>query len=381
MKKIVSLVAFCILFNFNYQAQLFGRKTISIADCSGAVNITESGIYTLQFIGNNGSDLKSFEKYTSDSVSRNLIWSYFETEQLGTISMLLKNSTQKVFCFETSEDSPCNQILTGQAKEIKLKHVSDSTTKWEFNVEDNKKYIFVFAAPSKSTEKLTFDFSYIAKDIDGIEIKDDKRVDLRDKSNLKYTYIRIRNARTKKPVSVNLTISGSKDVDGYYITSDLLLTLSKSNKSLIKTDVRGYFSKDLEYKFNPGKIDTITIDLEPLTIGATAQFEEIEFYRGTSTIMKGSEKKLKRLVDFMALNATVSIEIQGHVNDKSKKNKPSSVRLSKKRAKQVRKYLIYNGIHPSRMTAEGYGNTKPIFPNPKQAYEEQANRRVEILIK
>jgi flagellar motor protein MotB len=33
------------------------------------------------------------------------------------------------------------------------------------------------------------------------------------------------------------------------------------------------------------------------------------------------------------------------------------------------------------MTAEGYGNTKPIFPNPQQAYEEQANRRVEIVIK
>jgi outer membrane protein OmpA-like peptidoglycan-associated protein len=381
MKKIVSLIAFCILFNFNYQAQLFGRKTISIADCSGSVNITESGVYTLQFIGNNGYDLKSFEKYTKDSVSRNLIWSYFDPGGLGSILMTVKQSKQSIYCFETSLENPCNDILTGKATLIKLKEINDSISKWDFNVLEKKMYVFIFSAPLKSTEKLTFDFSYIAKDIDGVEIRDEKRVDLREKSNPKYTYIRIRNARTKKPISGNLTISGSKDVDGYYITSDLFLTLAKGNKSFIKTDVRGYFSKDLEYKFNPGKIDTITIDLEPLTIGATAQFEEIEFYRGTSTIMKGSEKKLKRLVDFMALNATVSIEIQGHVNDKSKINKPSSVRLSKKRAKRVRKYLIYNGIYPSRMTFEGYGNTKPIFPNPKQAYEEQANRRVEIVIK
>jgi outer membrane protein OmpA-like peptidoglycan-associated protein len=295
--------------------------------------------------------------------------------------MTVKQSKQSIYCFETSLDNACNDILTGKAHLIKLKEINDTISKWDFNVLDKKIYVFIFSAPSKSTEKLTFDFSYIAKDLDGMEIRDEKRVDLRETSNPKYTYIRIRNARTKKPISSNLTISGSKDVDGYYITSDLFLTLAKSNKSFIKTDVRGYFSKDLEYKFNPSKIDTITIDLEPLTIGATAQFEEIEFYRGTSTIMKGSEKKLKRLVDFMALNATVSIEIQGHVNDKSKINKPSSVRLSKKRAKRVRKYLIYNGIYPSRMTAEGYGNTKPIFPNPKQAYEEQANRRVEIVIK
>lgn len=381
MIKLISILAFCTLFYVNHQAQLFGRKTISIADCSGSVNITESGVYTLQFIGNNGYDLKSFEKYTKDSVSRNLIWSYFEPGGLGSISMSIKQSGQAIYCFETTTDNPCNEIITGKATPIKLKEKIDSIAKWEFNVQDKKMYVFIFSAPAKSTEKLTFDFSYVAKDIDGIEIRDEKRIDLRDKTNPKFTYIRIRNARTKKPISGNLTITGSKDVDGYYITSDLLLTLSKGNKSLIKTDVRGYFSKDVEYKFNPSKIDTITIDLEPLTIGATAQFEEIEFYRGTSTIMKGSEKKLKRLVDFMALNATVSIEIQGHVNDKSKKNKPSSVRLSKKRAKRVRKYLIYNGIHPSRMTAEGYGNTKPIFPNPQQAYEEQANRRVEIVIK
>jgi outer membrane protein OmpA-like peptidoglycan-associated protein len=44
-------------------------------------------------------------------------------------------------------------------------------------------------------------------------------------------------------------------------------------------------------------------------------------------------------------------------------------------------YLATNGIDKTRMEAIGYGNTKPIYPNPKFAYEEQANRRVEIVIK
>jgi outer membrane protein OmpA-like peptidoglycan-associated protein len=44
-------------------------------------------------------------------------------------------------------------------------------------------------------------------------------------------------------------------------------------------------------------------------------------------------------------------------------------------------YLVDNGIAKERMTAVGYGNTRPVYANPKLASEEQANRRVEILIR
>jgi outer membrane protein OmpA-like peptidoglycan-associated protein len=362
-------------------AQIFGRKLISISDCAGSVNIIESGTYTLQFIGGQGSDPKTFSAYTKDSISKNMIWAYYETEGHGTISLSIKQNAMSLFCFETKLEDPCADVITGKASKLIYKSVSDTTRTWSFDVKEKNIYLFAFSAKEKSTETLSFDFTYVLKDKNGVEIKDEKTVDLREKEAPTYTYIKIQNKRTKKPVIVNLSITGSKDVDGFYQASDIYLTLKKGNKSLIKTDIRGYFSKDVEYKFNPGKTDTILIELEPLTIGAIAQFEEIEFQRGTSTILKGSEKKLKRLVDFMALNAQVCIEIQGHVNDKSKKNKNSSVRLSRKRAKRVMRFLVHNGIHPSRMTAVGYGNSKPIYPEPKKAFEEQANRRVEIVVK
>jgi outer membrane protein OmpA-like peptidoglycan-associated protein len=383
MKIFVFLLSFLFtsLVWFDSHTQIFGRKLISISDCAGSVNIIESGTYTLQFIGGQGVDLKTFSAYTKDTVSKNLIWCYYETEGLGTISLSVKQNSMSLFCFETNLEDPCSEISKGTASKLIYKSTGDTSRNWTFNVLEKKIYLFAFSAKDKSTETLSFDFNYILRDKNGVEIKDQKTVDLREKEAVNYTYVKIQNIRTKKPVIVNLAISGSKDIDGFYQASDIYLTLKKGNKSLIKTDIRGYFSKDVEYKFNPAKIDTILIELEPLTIGAIAQFEEIEFQRGTSSILKGSEKKLKRLVDFMALNAHVSIEIQGHVNDKSKKNKNSSVRLSKKRARRVLRFLVHNGIHPSRMTSVGYGNSKPIYPDPKNAFEEQANRRVEIVVK
>jgi outer membrane protein OmpA-like peptidoglycan-associated protein len=378
-KNIVFLLFIFIASEFS--AQFFGRKTPSIVECQASVNITESGTYILQFTGSQGYDFKSFIKYSTDSISKNLIWSYFEPEENGTIDFLMKQSSVSLFCFETLKDNPCSDIYGGNAKLLFYKNASDTSKSWNIKVDEKKLYFFIFSYKQKSTETLSFDFFYIQRDKDGSEIKDEKVVNLRDKNKPNYTYIKIRNARTKKPVVVNLAIFGTKEIEGYYQASDLYLTVNKSNKSMITTDVRGYFSRDIQYKFLIDQIDTILIEIEPLTIGATAQFEDIQFYRGTSNIMKSSEKKIKRLVDFMALNANVSIEIQGHVNDKSKKNKKSSVRLSRQRAKRVLRYLVHNGIHPSRMTAVGYGNSKPIYPQPKQAFEEQANRRVEIMIK
>ena len=171
-----------------------------------------------------------------------------------------------------------------------------------------------------------------------------------------------------------------RKIRSYYQASDLYIPIAKRTKALIKVDCKGFFSKDIEHRFLDSKKDTILVDLDPLTVGASIQFEEIEFYRGTSSIKKKSEKKVKRLADFLALNAIVKIEIQGHVNAKGK-NTPSNVRLSKKRAKRVLKKLIQNGIDKDRLTAIGLGNSAPVYPKPKHSYEEQANRRVEIMIK
>jgi outer membrane protein OmpA-like peptidoglycan-associated protein len=44
-------------------------------------------------------------------------------------------------------------------------------------------------------------------------------------------------------------------------------------------------------------------------------------------------------------------------------------------------YLVEGGISSDRLTAIGFGNTKPIYKTPQTEEEKEANRRVEILIR
>ena len=58
-----------------------------------------------------------------------------------------------------------------------------------------------------------------------------------------------------------------------------------------------------------------------------------------------------------------------------------SKKLSKKRAKSILFYLVDAGVSQDRLSAKGYGFTRPVFEIPQNEMEKEANRRVEILIK
>lgn len=72
----------------------------------------------------------------------------------------------------------------------------------------------------------------------------------------------------------------------------------------------------------------------------------------------------------------VRVEVQGHTDDKGADK--ANLKLSQARADSVRDYLIGRGIEPYRMTAKGYGETKPIDSN-KTTAGRAANRRVEFV--
>lgn len=104
----------------------------------------------------------------------------------------------------------------------------------------------------------------------------------------------------------------------------------------------------------------------------------INFETGKAVITEESNEVLDRVVSLMKLNPLFKLEIEGHTD--SQGDDAMNMELSQKRANAVKQYLVDKGVDASRLTAKGYGETKPVADN-ETAEGRAENRRVELKIK
>lgn len=88
--------------------------------------------------------------------------------------------------------------------------------------------------------------------------------------------------------------------------------------------------------------------------------------------------ELEQLARYLLANMSIDIEIQGHTCDQG--SFVHNTKLSKNRAEAVRDFLINYGVEGGRLTAVGYGESRPLNKNRNESEREQ-NRRVEIVFK
>lgn len=379
-------------------ATLFSQSkkidTYSIADCEGAVNLFKSGNYTLQFTASGGqkSELVSYPSL-ADISDKNIVWVSYIAPNDGTLSFkaTLPNDFLQLVILEEMENNVCDELSRGVAEVKRIYKGKDiSSVGLDVNVKNgflypmkltaNQKILIGFATSEKSKGIVQLNFNFEAENVTEHALNETKIIDQRSDEFAPSFSITVRDEETNEPIIANLTIEGSKDMTALYSGSDIFLNVIRSGRIYIKCDAEGYFFVDKEVELVANTEQTVNLKMQRLKKGSSLQIEEIEFKPGTSEFMTGSEGKLSRLKDFMASNADINIEIQGHVYAVGE-NSLSAQKLSEARAKRVLMYLADHGIERNRMTAVGYGNTKPIYPNAKLAYEEQANRRVEIVVK
>lgn len=101
----------------------------------------------------------------------------------------------------------------------------------------------------------------------------------------------------------------------------------------------------------------------------------IYYMSGKDIIQKVSYPKLDIVVKVLKTDPALLISIEGHTDNKG--NQETNLKLSTKRAEAVKKYLIKKGIAESRISAQGFGDSKPIANNATAA-GRQKNRRVEL---
>src|SRR5271157_3920888 len=94
-----------------------------------------------------------------------------------------------------------------------------------------------------------------------------------------------------------------------------------------------------------------------------------------STLQPASDPVLQQILDLLKKSPKLKIEVQGHTDNVG--GDAYNQTLSESRAKAIVTWLTQHGIAGDRLTAKGFGKTRPIADNATDAGRAK-NRRVEI---
>jgi len=95
-----------------------------------------------------------------------------------------------------------------------------------------------------------------------------------------------------------------------------------------------------------------------------------------ATIKPSGRDVLDGAVKTLRDNPSLHVVVEGHTD--SVGSDAYNMRLSEKRAKAVRDYLVREGVEPSRITTRGYGKSRPVASN-DTAEGRSENRRAEVI--
>lgn len=182
----------------------------------------------------------------------------------------------------------------------------------------------------------------------------------------------------------------SRKVDSLSLSIEYLKDQNKlldsSNKLLEKRVVK---LEEMQIKY----IDSLTIirmiewgihtqkdsvEVQPrMKKGERYVIENIHFEFNSAVIKKESEATLDNVVNYLNRYVDVSMEVDGHTDAIG--SDEANKKLSLERAKSVVKYLVKQGIDPSRLSYKGHGESYPVDLNTTEEGRAK-NRRIEFII-
>lgn len=120
------------------------------------------------------------------------------------------------------------------------------------------------------------------------------------------------------------------------------------------------------------------LDIETL-VKTTDKFvlKNLIFDLGKSFLLPEAKKELDKLAKIMVSNPTMRILLEGHTDVRG--NAKLNQKLSEKRVKSAKRYLISQGVAVKNIETKGWGDEKPLVLT-KDIEKGKINRRVEVQI-
>ena len=122
----------------------------------------------------------------------------------------------------------------------------------------------------------------------------------------------------------------------------------------------------------------VTLTLNKIIKNKAIEVKDILYDYNKYNIRPDAAVRLDTLVQTLVDNPKISIELSSHTDQRGKD--AYNMKLSQQRAEAAVAYIVSKGIDKGRITAKGYGETRPIVLKPTTEEEYQRNRRTEFKV-
>ena len=197
---------------------------------------------------------------------------------------------------------------------------------------------------------------------------------------------KILDAITKNSIAADIEITINSTGEVYTSlksnssTGKFLLSLPAGKNYGISVAAEGYLFHSENFNLPKGdgfNLVNKDIELKNIKVGSNIALRNVFFNSGKWDVKSDSYAELDRLVALLSDIPSLKIEISGHTDNVGSVS--FNELLSQRRADAVVNYLVGKGVDKKRLSAKGYGQSKPVDSN-NTAEGRALNRRTEFEI-
>ena len=122
----------------------------------------------------------------------------------------------------------------------------------------------------------------------------------------------------------------------------------------------------------------VLLTLNKIIMNKAIEIKDILYDYDKADIRADAAVRLDTLVQTLVDNPKISVELSSHTDQRGKD--AYNLKLSQRRADSAVAYIIGKGVAATRITAKGYGETRPVVKDAKTEEEYQKNRRTEFKV-